>query len=361
MANSYVRSKAWTLKEEDGGCVAILTNYDVQNVTVQFQNTSHELLPKSISILADCKNVIFNTAKVNTEHNSRIVEATQIFDSSDSWEEFKDVIPNMEDALLKSETFLEHMNTTKDKSDYLWYSLRFENNLSCTKPVLHVESAGHVAHAFLNNIYTGAAHGSHDAKGFTMDIPIMLNDGMNNISILSAMVGLPDSGPFLESKFAGLRKVEIQCTEKESYNLTNYTWGYQVGLVGEKLQIFREENLGAVVWSKIGTSMNHTLTWYKIFFDAPTGDDPVTLNLSTMGKGEAWVNGQSIGRYWVSFPDSKGNPSQTLYHVPRSFLKASENLLVLLEEAGGSPLQISLNTVSVTSVREDIAYYHLPR
>jgi hypothetical protein len=44
--------------------VAILTNYDVQNVTIQFQNTSHELLPKSISILADCENVIFNTAKV---------------------------------------------------------------------------------------------------------------------------------------------------------------------------------------------------------------------------------------------------------------------------------------------------------
>jgi hypothetical protein len=41
-------------------------------------------------------------------------------------------------------------------------------------------------------------------------------------------VCLKDSGPFLESKFAGLTKVEIQCTEKESYNLTNYTWGYQV-------------------------------------------------------------------------------------------------------------------------------------
>jgi hypothetical protein len=42
-----------------------------------------------------------------------------------------------------------------------------------------------------------------------------------------------------------------------------------------------------------------------------------------MGKGEVWVNGQSIGRYWVSFPDSKGNPSQTLYvhiHIGISFI-----------------------------------------
>ena len=51
----------------------------------------------------------------------------------------------------------------------------------------------------------------------------------------------------------------------------------------------------------------------QIFFDAPKGDDPVALNLSSMGKGEAWVNGQSIGRYWISFHDYQGNPSQILY------------------------------------------------
>jgi hypothetical protein len=55
-------------QEETGGCVAILINNDGQDVTVQFQNTSVELLPKSIIILADCENVIFNTAKVS--HNA---------------------------------------------------------------------------------------------------------------------------------------------------------------------------------------------------------------------------------------------------------------------------------------------------
>ncbi|XP_035545602.1 beta-galactosidase 6-like [Juglans regia] len=354
--------EAYVFQEETGGgCVAFLTNYDGHNVTVQFQNTAFELLPKSISILRDCETVIFNTAKVNTEqHNKRILKRTQKFDSSDSWEEFNDVLPKMEDTSLESNTFLEQMNTTKDKSDYLWYTLRFEHNLSCTKPVLHVESFGHVAHAFLNNIYIGAAHGNHNVKGFTMDIPIMLNDGINNISIASVMVGLPDSGAFLERKFTGLRKVEIQCTEKEFYNFINFTWGYQVGLLGEKLQIYREENLDNVVWKQsTETSINRTFTWYKTFFDAPMGNDPVALNLSTMGKGEAWVNGRSIGRYWVSFLDSNGNPSQTMYHIPRSFLKISGNLLVLLEEIGGNPFQIFLNTVSIINVREDITYYHL--
>lgn len=78
------------------------------------------------------------------------------------------------------------MNTTKDTSDYLWYTLRwvtsydpvfnyimlysddfgliselidfmnrFENNLSCSAPILVVHSAAHVAHAFVNNEFIG--------------------------------------------------------------------------------------------------------------------------------------------------------------------------------------------------------------
>ena len=50
----------------------------------------------------------------------------------------------------------------------------------------------------------------------------------------------------------------------------------------------------------------------KVIFDAPKGNDSLALNLSTMGKGEAWVNGQSVGRYWVLFHTSKNKPSQSL-------------------------------------------------
>jgi len=33
-----------------------------------------------------------------------------------------------------------------------------------------------------------------------------------------------------------------------------------------------------------------------------------------MGKGYAWVNGQGIGRYWVSFHTPKGTASQKWYN-----------------------------------------------
>ncbi|XP_059656330.1 beta-galactosidase 6 isoform X2 [Cornus florida] len=305
--------EAYVFQEESGGCVAFLLNNDQKNnATVQFRNISFELLPKSISILSDCEHVIFSTATVKTEYNERTATSNQKFDSEDGWEEFKDVIPNFSDTSLKSNSLLEHMNTTKDESDYLWYTSSFQQNSSCSEPVLHIESLGHVAHAIVNNIYFGTAHGSHDAKGFTFEMPILLNNEMNNISILSVMVGLPDSGPFLESRFAGLTKVEIQCSKEGTFNFTNQEWGYQVGMLGEKLQIYNDQNLSNVAWSKTKISTNQPFTWYKTVFDRPKGNDPVALDLSTMGKGEVWINGQSIGRYWVSFQNSKGTSSQTL-------------------------------------------------
>lgn len=33
--------------------------------------------------------------------------------------------------------------------------------------------------------------------------------------------------------------------------------------------------------------------------DAPAGDLPVALDLGSMGKGQAWINGNSIGRFWT--------------------------------------------------------------
>lgn len=125
--------------------------------------------------------------------------------------------------------------------------------------------------------------------------------------------------------------------------------------------------------------------------------------MSTMGKGQIWINGRSIGRHWPgyiargscgdcnyagTFDDKKcrsncGEPSQRWwelrqhlpscfafivlsdlsvcgndvnlrYHIPRSWLNPSENLLVVFEEWGGDPSGISLVKRSARSVCADI-------
>ncbi|XP_022720179.1 beta-galactosidase 16-like [Durio zibethinus] len=341
------RQMGYIYQRNSGECAAFLVNKDdIKTVVVLFQNSSYELTSNSVSILPDCKNVAFNTAKVSVQNNTRLITTGKKFNDFEMWEEFRDIIPTLAETSLRSDKLLEHMNTTKDMSDYLWYTFSYQHESSNSEAVLKLNSAGHVLHAFVNGVLVGSAHGNHKNSRFTLENTIPLNKGSNNISLLSVMVGLPDSGAYLESKVAGLRRVTIHDVQSVK-DLTNYSGGYQVGLLGEKLQIYMEQTSSKVQWRNF-TSSRNDLTWYKTTFDAPAGDDSLGLNLGSMGKGEVWVNGQSIGRYWVSFLTPQGTPYQTWYHVPRSFLKPIDNLLVVLEEENGLPLGISLDIISTT-------------
>lgn len=71
------------------------------------------------------------------------------------WEEFRDIIPTFAQTSKRSNTLLEHMNTTKDMSDYLWYTSMYRHESSNSKAVLKVDSAGHALHAFVNGVLIG--------------------------------------------------------------------------------------------------------------------------------------------------------------------------------------------------------------
>lgn len=58
-------SQAHVYSSESGGCSAFLANYDTESAArVLFNNVHYNLPPWSISILPDCRNAVFNTAKV---------------------------------------------------------------------------------------------------------------------------------------------------------------------------------------------------------------------------------------------------------------------------------------------------------
>ncbi|CAH8280714.1 unnamed protein product [Arabidopsis lyrata] len=341
--------QAYVFEDASSGCVAFLVNNDAKVSQIQFRKSSYSLSPKSIGILQNCKNLIYETAKVNVEKNKRVTTPVQVFNVPEKWEGFRETIPAFSGTSLKANALLEHTNLTKDKTDYLWYTSSFKPDSPCTNPSIYIESSGHVVHVFVNNALAGSGHGSRDIKVVKLQVPASLTNGQNSISILSGMVGLPDSGAYMERKSYGLTKVQISCGGTKPIDLSGSQWGYSVGLLGEKVRLQQWRNLNRVKWSmnNAGLIKNRPLIWYKTIFDGPNGDGPVGLNMSSMGKGEIWVNGESIGRYWVSFLTPSGHPSQSIYHIPREFLKPSGNLLVVFEEEGGDPLGISLNTISV--------------
>uniref|UniRef100_A0A0D9WGT5 Beta-galactosidase n=1 Tax=Leersia perrieri TaxID=77586 RepID=A0A0D9WGT5_9ORYZ len=341
--------------ETDFKCVAFLVNFDQHKTPqVEFRNITLELAPKSISILSDCRSVVFETAKVNAQHGSRTANVVQFLNDINSWKAFVEPVPqDLSKSMYTGNQLFEQLTATNDETDYLWYIVRYENRANDGNQLvhLHVNSLAHILHAFVNNEYIGSIHGSHDGpRNIVLDTQISLKEGFNTISLLSVMVGSPDSGAHMERRSFGIQKVGIQQGQQPLHLLNNYLWRYQVGLFGEVDRIYMQEGTYSVAWIDINNLTYHPLTWYKTTFATPVGNDAVTLNLTSMGKGEVWVNGESIGRYWVSFRAPSGQPSQSLYHIPQRFLKPKENLLVLVEEMGGDPLQITVNTMSVTRV-----------
>ncbi|CAA0827926.1 Beta-galactosidase 16 [Striga hermonthica] len=346
------QQEAYVYSGKKGQCAAFLVNTNIRhNAEVQFRNGTYQIPRHSISILPDCKTVVFNTAKVSARNNNtRTRQPVVKLDSPQKWEEYDEVIPVFDDTSRKSHLLLEQMKTTKDTTDYLWYTASFEQDKQ-SQAVINVASRGHVLRAFVNGALIGSGHGTKRNSNFRFETKIALKGGVNNISLLSNMVGLPDSGAFMERAAAGLETVSIHNDRALENLIDNNQWGYQVGLLGERLQIYTEKGSIQAQWRRFNSS-SKPLKWYKTTFDSPGGFDPVALNLGTMGKGEVWINGESIGRYWISFLTPAATPSQIWYHIPRSFLRPTGNLLVLFEEEEiGNPLGITVDTVSVTKSR----------
>ncbi|KAF9622072.1 hypothetical protein IFM89_029356, partial [Coptis chinensis] len=80
-----------------------------------------------------------------------------------------------------------------------------------------------------------------------------------------------------------------------------------VGLKGEAVNLISPSRIASVEWTRGSLVMQrqHPLTWYKSYFSAPNGDGPLALGMGSMGKGQVWINGQSIGRYWIASANGK--------------------------------------------------------
>ncbi|GJN13371.1 hypothetical protein PR202_gb00065 [Eleusine coracana subsp. coracana] len=209
-------------------------------------------------------------------------------------------------------------------------------------PSLTIDQIRDVARVFVN----GKLAGSKVGKWVSFNQRVQLDEGVNELILLSEIVGLQNYGAFLEKDGAGFRgQVKLTGLSKGEMDLTDSLWTYQVGLKGESSMIYSPEKQECAEWSGMQKDdIQSPFTWYKTMFDAPEGTDPVAIGLGSMGKGQAWVNGRHIGRYWSlvapesgcpsscnyagAYSDSKcrsncGMPTQSWYHIPREWLQES--------------------------------------
>ncbi|OIT26841.1 PREDICTED: beta-galactosidase [Nicotiana attenuata] len=372
--------EARVFKSESGACAAFLANYNQHSfATVAFGNMHYNLPPWSISILPDCKNTVYNTARVGAQ--SAQMKMSPVIRGF-SWQSYNEDAAFHEDNTYTVVGLLEQINTTRDVSDYLWYMTDVEIDPtegflnSGNWPWLTVFSAGHALHVFVNGQLAGTVYGSLENPKLTFSNGINLRAGVNKISLLSIAVGLPNVGPHFETWNAGvLGPVSLSGLNEGTRDLTWQKWFYKVGLKGEALSLHSLSGSPSVEWVEGSlVAQKQPLSWYKTTFNAPAGNEPLALDMNTMGKGQVWINGQSLGRHWPGYKSSGncsacnytgwfdekkclsncGEGSQRWYHVPRSWLHPTGNLLVVFEEWGGDPYGITLVKREIASVCADI-------
>ncbi|CAF1706391.1 unnamed protein product [Brassica oleracea var. botrytis] len=320
-------------------CAAFLANNNTESAEIiKFRGKEYVIPPRSISILPDCKTVVYSTGEIVSHHTARNYMKSKKANKANKKFDFK-VFTETVPQELKGDSYVpvELYGLAKDESDYGWYTTNFKIDDSDFKkkggkPTVRVASLGHALHVWLNGEYLGNGHGSHDEKSFVFQKPVALKEGDNHLTMLGVLTGFPDSGSYLEHRFTGPRSVSISGLSSGPMDLTEKSkWGNKVGMEGEKLDIHTEKGLKKVKWEKF-SGKAPGLTWYQTYFDAPESLSPAAIRMNGMGKGLIWVNGEGVGRYWMSFLSPLGQSTQIEYHIPRSFLKPKKNLLVIFEE-----------------------------
>ncbi|KMZ72883.1 Beta-galactosidase, family GH35 [Zostera marina] len=381
--------EAHVFTSKNGECAAFLSNFNTQSYrTVLFKSRHHTLPPWSISILPDCKNVVFNTAKVGVQTSQMQMVPSGL--QSLNWERYGEEISSLnENSKFSVVGLLDQINVTRDTSDYLWYITSVDIDSSegflhsGNTPMITVQSAGHALHVFVNGQLSGSAFGTRKNKRISYSGNANLRSGPNKIAILSVTVGLPNNGGHYEAWSTGvLGPVMLHGLNEHSRDLSWQKWSYQVGMKGETMDLNSLTGVNSVEWMEDSSDESNTrrpLSWYKAYFDAPGGNEPLGLDMSSMGKGQIWINGQSIGRYWTaSAPNGDcdvgctyagtyrswncqsgcGQPTQRWYHLPRSWLQPKRNLLVVFEELGGDATKINLKKRSVSTICSDVSEWH---
>ena len=69
-----------------------------------------------------------------------------------------------------------------------------------------------------------------------------------------------------------------------------------------------------------------------------------------MGRGQAYINGHNIGRYWM-IKNDKGEYTQDYYHIPKDWLmpEGEENIITLGETLGATDPDVTICTTEYIS------------
>ena len=88
---------------------------------------------------------------------------------------------------------------------------------------------------------------------------------------------------------------------------------------------------------------NDRPTWFRTAFSVVSTRCPLFVFPKGMSKGQLFLNGRNLGRYFIQTRDQQPVPPQTHYYLPEPWLNVGgENELLLFDEHGFAPTQTKL-------------------
>lgn len=272
---------------------------------------------------------------------------------------------------------LEQLSLTKDATDYCWYETQIRVSAAQAKGSVELQltRVADIVYVFIGERLVATSQvpllerrGKMNAGKFSQSFNIDLKahdigKGTHQLRILCCALGLIKGDWMIGYDNMVLEKKGLWSTVRWDGHAVEGPWRHQPGLLGE-LGDYAAAAGSLLEWQSpqaVPEATRTPLSWWRTTFTTPKQTGPWALDLHSMGKGMAWVNGHRIGRYWL-IPNTdpmgpwmgwmKGSlkaevlPGSTerYYHIPAQWLRpqGETNTVVLFEEIGGNPSKVKL-------------------
>ncbi|KAJ0410589.1 hypothetical protein ATCC90586_007422 [Pythium insidiosum] len=367
---------AFVYANPSGRVVFLGNNNAKTDAVVTFEGKDYSLAAKSIIILKNGKE-LFNTADVKTSypHRQRRVYTPLVPASSLKWEAWTE--EGTDRKVVVDSKPREQISLTRDESDYLVYKTTFKLSalshdalqsrgalsldfIACEANAFHVYVNGHFVVDTYRNVPGDNCSTSFHA---TIQGHVWGKDAgtkEHELTLVSVSLGLFTLGKFHRKGITG----DVVINKEQSIARTG-KWTMYPSLVGEQRQIFVREHGGTVPWEPFhpaDAARQRFMTWYRTKFrlarptkksHSPPVEETTAILLDGLGltRGRTFLNGQDLGRHWL-IKGSNAKFIQRYYHIPPDWLREDgENDLVLFDELGGSPRDVS---IVLSSMVEDV-------
>jgi hypothetical protein len=355
------------------GALAFVCNDDPERpAEVSLDGAVYQLAPRSVQLVADGQ-VVFDSARVRDED---VIQRTMSdAGQPQSWAIWHEPLPAVraDPPAEHAEQPVEQLQLTFDQSDYCWYSTPLAD--ASGHGTLTLGAAADYVYIFVDGqlvaqgpevlkenrsrtdgdgqklaqalqLRYGGAPGDQRANSFELSFEVALPPGAQRLDILCCALGLIKGDWQIGFENMAAEKKGMWAPVLWNGSPLAGPWELRPALAGERYGVWGPAT-GLATWRPAQLS-GGPLRWCHASFARPTGDAPLALDLGSMRKGMAWLNGRCIGRYWliagtqpidpwqtgIVETAGHGEPTQRYYHLPLEWLR-DQNELVLLEEHGG--------------------------